>query len=1134
VSSYKWNGSVTGSTDPSQASNWLIWNGTSWATQDTGTPQSGDTAEVDSGTLNVTNDVTFDNTLLFGGGGALFDISGNGTLDSATSLTFSAASIADTLEVGSTLDNSGTINANQTGDTLDITIDSGATLENQSFLEATNGGTVDITGNGTLYNRGPVLALGGSVTIDASLGASIGVLVVGAGGTLDLNTAVDASQTVVFTNGTADTTLKLDEPGEFSARILGFEAGDTIDLANVGSLAVTGVSNNAVTLTGGTVLHFPGAGFSTGDFTTTSDGHGGTLLTVNVTDAIWSSGTSLTGDWSTGANWSTGIAPTSTTNVLIDVLGGSDYTVTVDNAVAGSVLLASPMGTLAVEDSFTVKRAIFEVVGLFDATASADISASVFEQRSGGGTLEMDSGSSMTLSGSSSNNPNGTQALDIENEGTITGATLTAHGSVLLGDAASYSDLVVTGSTVTDTYTSIGGLYGGSGTLTIDGGTWSDAGGDGTNTVYNGDMLVGGGGYFNSGSLGTGGDGTLVLTDSASLSESGNAILAVTMGSTGTAQVESGATWNIAGNLIIGENGINARVQVQNGTSPSTGGTVTVGGTIYLGGDASGGTGTSGTLDVSGNSDVSAARLTMYGGSQIDISGNALLWIGSAINTSTSGIVVAAGATLDGQSLVVVDNGSGTLTNNGLVIADVDGGTLDISGTIAGSGTLEATTGATLDILNATNSQNTIDFEGTNATVMLGAAPSFQGTITGFVATDTLDLTTVQYVAGNTPTYNAGTGILSLGAVTLDIGAGYTDQFVQSNDGGDTAITYAPCFAAGTRILTEHGEVPIEALRAGDRVPTLLQDRLMAVQWIGHRHVDCRRHPRPQDVWPVRVRAHAFGRGLPHRSLVLSPDHAVYVNDVLIPVRYLVNGATILQQPADEVTWFHVELDRHDVLLAEGLPAESYLDTGNRAAFANGGKVVMAHPDFALRVWEAQGCAPLVRSGPVLAAVKTRLLAQAEAHGHAMTEDPALQVIAGGRVVSPRLVTSAVLPGGLRRLTWELTLPRRSRRVRLASRVFVPAELYADREDHRRLGVAVERMALDGVPVPPAARLTGWLPAEDGWQWTDGMATLATGGARQLSLSVLLRLGRYWQAQPSAPFAASSRPVHELSKCRVE
>jgi len=106
--------------------------------------------------------------------------------------------------------------------------------------------------------------------------------------------------------------------------------------------------------------------------------------------------------------------------------------------------------------------------------------------------------------------------------------------------------------------------------------------------------------------------------------------------------------------------------------------------------------------------------------------------------------------------------------------------------------------------------------------------------------------------------------------------------------------------------------------------------------------------------------------------------------------------------------------------------------------------------------------------------------------------------------------------------------------VRLASRVFVPAELYADREDHRRLGVAVERMALDGVPVPPAARLTGWLPAEDGWQWTDGMATLATGGARQLSLSVLLRLGRYWQAQPSAPFSASSRPVHELSKCRVE
>jgi hypothetical protein len=75
---------------------------------------------------------------------------------------------------------------------------------------------------------------------------------------------------------------------------------------------------------------------------------------------------------------------------------------------------------------------------------------------------------------------------------------------------------------------------------------------------------------------------------------------------------------------------------------------------------------------------------------------------------------------------------------------------------------------------------------------------------------------------------------------------------------------------------------------------------------------------------------------MPHTDLFLSPDHAVHVGSVLVPVRYLINGATIVQVPTDRVDYFHIELPRHEVLLAEGLPVESYLDTGNRGGFANG------------------------------------------------------------------------------------------------------------------------------------------------------------------------------------------------------
>ncbi len=146
------------------------------------------------------------------------------------------------------------------------------------------------------------------------------------------------------------------------------------------------------------------------------------------------------------------------------------------------------------------------------------------------------------------------------------------------------------------------------------------------------------------------------------------------------------------------------------------------------------------------------------------------------------------------------------------------------------------------------------------------------------------------------------------------------------------------CYRAGTRILTPRGEVAVEHLAVGDVVLTEAGPA-RPVRWVGHRRVDCRRHPRPELVWPVRVRAGAFGDGLPRRDLLLSPDHALLLDGALIPVKYLINGAAIAQERVATVHYFHVELDRHDIVLAEGLPAESYLDTGYRSAFANDGAI---------------------------------------------------------------------------------------------------------------------------------------------------------------------------------------------------
>jgi hypothetical protein len=208
--------------------------------------------------------------------------------------------------------------------------------------------------------------------------------------------------------------------------------------------------------------------------------------------------------------------------------------------------------------------------------------------------------------------------------------------------------------------------------------------------------------------------------------------------------------------------------------------------------------------------------------------------------------------------------------------------------------------------------------------------------------------------------------------------------FTSRSDGAEGTLITA-CFAAGTAILGPFGARAVEDLRAGDRVVTA-SGRIAALRWVGRRRIDLRRHVRPQDVAPIRVRAGAFGAGVPVRDLFLSPDHAVLVDGVLIPIRHLANGRSIATEPCAEVTYFHLELDRHDAVIAEGLVCESYLDTGNRAAFE--GSAMALHPDFgsreaALATWEAQGCAAILTdpADPRLRAAHRRLMARAALPG---------------------------------------------------------------------------------------------------------------------------------------------------------
>jgi hypothetical protein len=182
---------------------------------------------------------------------------------------------------------------------------------------------------------------------------------------------------------------------------------------------------------------------------------------------------------------------------------------------------------------------------------------------------------------------------------------------------------------------------------------------------------------------------------------------------------------------------------------------------------------------------------------------------------------------------------------------------------------------------------------------------------------------------------------------------------------GTSAELNVVCFVEGTMIMTVAGERAIETLRTGDLVVTASGNGapLKPVRWIGRRTVDLASHPRPEQVAPILVMPGALGQGLPCRPLRVSPAHALVVDGVLIPAERLVDGETIFRLPAKgQVTYLHVELDEHDILLAEGTATESYIDLGNRDAFDNGGVVQMLHADFTPK---HEGGMPRFTDGPV-------------------------------------------------------------------------------------------------------------------------------------------------------------------------
>ncbi len=152
-----------------------------------------------------------------------------------------------------------------------------------------------------------------------------------------------------------------------------------------------------------------------------------------------------------------------------------------------------------------------------------------------------------------------------------------------------------------------------------------------------------------------------------------------------------------------------------------------------------------------------------------------------------------------------------------------------------------------------------------------------------------------------------------------------------SNVAKDTLI----CFFEGTLIATPQGERKVQDLKIGDTITTA-DGAVTTVKWVGIQTVS-RYFADPTRSFPIRIRAHAIAENVPCRDLLVSPDHALMIDGVLIHAGALLNGTSVMREESLPTTfhYYHVETPEHALILAENTPAETFIDNVDRASFDN-------------------------------------------------------------------------------------------------------------------------------------------------------------------------------------------------------
>ena len=369
-------------------------------------------------------------------------------------------------------------------------------------------------------------------------------------------------------------------------------------------------------------------------------------------------------------------------------------------------------------------------------------------------------------------------------------------------------------------------------------------------------------------------------------------------------------------------------------------------------------------------------------------------------------LTIDAGGTVDGIGTV-----AGSIVNDGVIVSNTSAaddpslgpqpGDLVLTGPVSGTGTLEVGIGviseeigihppplivdrSVLELAGATS--QAVQFLDATGQLILDDPASFSGIVTtqlpgafsDMIILDgvSLDDITAYNYAGNSDG-SGGTLTIAEGQTTQTLrfaGSHQTSDFMFS--AGQQELSNSPpsldisiaCYARGTAIRTDQGNIPVEDLKIADRVATF-DGNTRPIRWIGRRAYGGRFLASNPAVQPILFKAGSLGRYQPRRDLRVSPRHAMFLEGCLIPAECLINGSSVLRDTAcTEVEYFHIELDSHDVVLAEDTPSETFVDDNSRGMFHNQAEYRMLYGD--LPRMPAVYCAPRIEDGERLEEIR--------------------------------------------------------------------------------------------------------------------------------------------------------------------